>query len=292
MRAGQWTEQELNLLRKVYADLDEYKLSDLFPGRSYMAIKSKANLLGLKKGVGNHGRKKWTEEEDIKFKEIYANTSSKDLATLFNCSINSIYNNAFRYGLKKSLEFKKSMISDAFLEAGKKTRYSAGNEPANKGKTWDEFMPVASQEKSRKTQFKKGQVPHNHQPIGHERLTREGYLEVKVRDCYGVNSVMNFELKHRLLWVENNGPIPEGYLVVFKDGDATNITISNLKLISKKENLLRNTLSDTCICKRFLGITDEAEVQFYINNYPELIDLKRSQIKLTRKIKEYAKKDR
>tara|TARA_Y100000815_G_C13299449_1_gene484052 strand:+ start:84 stop:929 length:846 start_codon:yes stop_codon:yes gene_type:complete len=281
----------LNLLHKVYADLDEFKLSDLFPGRTYMAIKSKANLLGIKKGIGNHGRKHWTEEEDIQFKQLYPNTPSKELVLIFNCSINSIYNNAFKYGLKKSLEYKKSMVSEAFIAAGKKTLFSNGDEPVNKGKKRSEWMSLESEEKCSKTQFKKGQVPHNHQPIGHERVTRDGYTEVKVRDSYGINSVMNFELKHRLLWIEKNGPIPEGYLVAFKDENPSNITIDNLYLLSKKDNLFKNSISDTSICKRFLGITDENEVQFYIDNYPELIELKRRQIKLTRKIKEYAKAD-
>lgn len=44
----------------------------------------------------------------------------------------------------------------------------------------------------------------------------------------------------RRLYEQYVGPIPEGYIVVSKDGNPDNIRISNLEAISRKEQLERN----------------------------------------------------
>lgn len=289
MRVDQWTEIELNLLRKKYAILDSFHLKKIFPNRTYQAIKVKANAIGLKKGSGNHGRKYWSKEEIEELSKIYPNISNPKLAELFKCSIDSITHAANKYKFKKTLEYKRNMVSPKFLAAGRKTRFNPGNVSFNKGKKWDDYMTKEAQEKSAKTHFIKGRIPHNYVLVGHERKTVDGYIEVKVRDLYGDNSVMNFELKHRLIWVKNFGPIPKNCNVSFKDGDKENLELSNLLLLTKEENLFKNIISDSSICKRFLGVTSKNEIQYLIENYSELIELKRNQIKLNKKIKDHAK---
>ena len=44
-----------------------------------------------------------------------------------------------------------------------------------------------------------------------------------------------FELKHRMVWEKEKGPIPEGYVVAFKNQDKTDCRIENLILMSKSE---------------------------------------------------------
>lgn len=44
---------------------------------------------------------------------------------------------------------------------------------------------------------------------------------------------------HRLVWEEANGPVPEGYVLHFKDGNYANVEISNLELVPKKEMAIR-----------------------------------------------------
>jgi len=59
---------------------------------------------------------------------------------------------------------------------------------------------------------------------------------------------------HRLVWEEHNGPVPKGYIVTFLDGNKENTDISNLALISQRENLLliqnglRNTDAELTKC--------------------------------------------
>lgn len=119
-------------------------------------------------------------------------------------------------------------------------RFEPGHEPANKGRTWDEFMPPESQERSRATQFRRGQMPHNgHQPLGSERVSKDGYVEVKVaarkRDPRSAHD--NWVPKHRLAWERANGrPVPDGSIVVFADHDRENFAPENLVLMTRSEH--------------------------------------------------------
>jgi hypothetical protein len=45
-----------------------------------------------------------------------------------------------------------------------------------------------------------------------------------------------WEPLHRAVWEENNGPIPPGMIVSFRDNDRLNCDIDNLMLITKGEN--------------------------------------------------------
>lgn len=46
--------------------------------------------------------------------------------------------------------------------------------------------------------------------------------------------------KHRWLWEQAYGPIPEGHCVQFKDGDTLNCVLANLYLISRKKQVRKN----------------------------------------------------
>lgn len=47
---------------------------------------------------------------------------------------------------------------------------------------------------------------------------------------------------HSLIWEEAHGEIPPGHLVVFRDRNTKNIAIDNLELVSRAENMRRNTI--------------------------------------------------
>ena len=83
-----------------------------------------------------------------------------------------------------------------------------------KGQTsWNKGMKGKYTVKPNEGQFKKGNRPHNWKPVGHERINVDGYREVKTAEP------RTFELKHRLVWKEHNGEIPENHIVTFIDGD-------------------------------------------------------------------------
>lgn len=79
------------------------------------------------------------------------------------------------------------------------------------------------------TSFKKGQKCWNAKPVGYERITKDGYIEVKTAEPNV------FELKHRVVWREVNGEIPKGHALVFKNTIKTDCRIENLMLLTRNE---------------------------------------------------------
>jgi hypothetical protein len=88
------------------------------------------------------------------------------------------------------------------------------------------------------TEFKKGNEPHNTKYDGcisirtHKRDNKK-YKYIRI-------SKGNWQLLNRYVWEQNNGPIPKGMIIRHIDGDTMNCQISNLKIISKAENLSLN----------------------------------------------------
>lgn len=117
-------------------------------------------------------------------------------------------------------------------------RFKDGTAPNNKGKRWKDFMPTESQERCRATQFEKGAFPHNTAPLGAERVTKDGYIEVKVAmSPSGRKSHDNWVAKHRLVWERTHGqPVPDGCIVVFADGDKSNFDPDNLVLETRAQH--------------------------------------------------------
>ncbi|MGC4386948.1 HNH endonuclease signature motif containing protein, partial [Streptococcus suis] len=44
-----------------------------------------------------------------------------------------------------------------------------------------------------------------------------------------------WERVHLLVWREHHGPVPEGHIIVFLDGDKTNVDISNLACVNRSD---------------------------------------------------------
>lgn len=103
-----------------------------------------------------------------------------------------------------------------------------GQTSHNKGKK----MPYNA--KSAAHQFKKGNLPHNTKHLGHERVSKDGYVEISIDEP---NPHTGYErryvLKHRYLWEQVNGPVPEGMCLKSIDGDKTNTDPGNWKVIPR-----------------------------------------------------------
>ena len=227
---------------------------------------------------------RWTLEESELLKKLWPDTDTKVISSmLINRSPQSVWTRAKFLGLKRSEDFiekQQLLFAETLRREGVKTRFSKGHQSKNKGVPMVMWMAPEKMENVKKTQFKKGMVPHNTAPLGFERTTKDGYVEVKFKED---NHKTNFKLKHRLIYESCFGPIPEGCIVVFADGDKMNFEPDNLKLKTMKENLMENILSDSCIVKR---IDPDVEIQNIMKSMPELIEQKRKTILLNRKIKE------
>lgn len=133
-----------------------------------------------------------------------------------------------KFGWEISVGQVKSYRGNHHLNTGKTGRFQKGQEPPNKGK---KGTYAAGCEK---TWFPKGNMPKNYRPVGSERISKDGYIEVKVDDPN------KWKLKHRCVWEAANGEIPKGYIVIFRDNDRTNVNIDNLLLIKRCTHAVLN----------------------------------------------------
>lgn len=239
-------------------------------------------------------RKIWSSQEVEILRRLYPDCKTETLAKILKRKASLVSSKANVLGIKKSEGFKKSALSGRISKGndiGATTRFTPGLAGWNKGLKQVDYMSPEMIEKTSKTRFKEGQDPHNLKPIGYERITVDGYVEVKVRHVKGDGKNKNFELKHRLVYEKEFGPIPKGMNVEFLPGaDKINFSISDLILRTRKENLITNTMRDEAIVKRFLKIKDPEMIAEMIANHPYLIELQRNILKTKSKLNEYSRK--
>ena len=162
--------------------------------------------------------KKYTIEQQIFIKENIEGKSTDQLTEEFN--------NHFELNFK--VNSIRAFVNNNGLKSGLDCQFKTDHVPFNKDKkgTWAKG--------SEKTWFKKGQESINKRPVGSERVTVDGYTEVKIAEPH------KWRLKHQLIWEKHNGPIKKGYAVIFGDGDRLNLDINNLILVSRQQLLILN----------------------------------------------------
>lgn len=170
---------------------------------------------------------RYTDEQKKFIYENYYGKYSKELAAMFNEKFNTDIT------VKKIKSFKRNHK----LNSGLTGHFQKGQVSYNKGKKQSEFLSAEAIERTKATRFKKGNRPHNCRKIGEERISSDGYVMVKVRDgCLNDN----WELKHRIIYKQHYGDIPNGYNIMFADKNKRNFDIDNLILVSKSEDLIMN----------------------------------------------------
>ena len=201
-------------------------------------------------------RKTWARREVEVLHREYASTSTADLAARFGRSITSVYAKAALLGLKKTEAYLNGPDAGRLKpghSAAASTRFQPAHRPPNKGvKGW---QAGGDSEKTRfKTGHRGGKAAELYQPIGTERVTKDGYLQRKVNDDMPLQR--RWKMVHNLVWEEHRGPIPRGHIVTFRNGKKDDIRIDNLELLSRAENMRRNSvhrfpkpLADLCQLK-------------------------------------------
>lgn len=150
----------------------------------------------------------------------YKGRYNQELADLFNQKFNT----------NITSRTIKSYKANNKLNSGLTGKFRKGQTPHNKGKK----MPKEVYEKVKHTMFAKGNVPPNHRPVGSERISKDGYIEVKVAEPN------KWRLKQRVVYEEAKGKIPEGCPMIFLDGNKRNFDIDNLRCITRSELLYLN----------------------------------------------------
>lgn len=190
----------------------------------------------------NVGHKIWTDAERAVIKELYESTPTKYIAQQLNRSDKAVYQQAKMMGIKKNEAFYNNPELSGRLTAlaakGYNLRFKKGNTPPNKGKKQTEYMSAASIEKTAATRFKKGQIPHNAKPAN-------GAISIR-KDNKGISyqyirvELGKWELLQRVIYEQHFGKIPQGMIVIFKDGNTLNCEPTNLEAITRAQHLERN----------------------------------------------------
>lgn len=159
---------------------------------------------------------KYTDEEESLLRKIAPGHTGSEITKMFNK----------HFSLSLTELQIKSFRSRKFINNGLDAKFKKGSIPVNKGTKG--FM------KPNRTSFKKGNRPKNWVPVGSERIDTDGYVDIKIAEPH------KWKQKHHILWEQQNGPIPEGYVLVFKDSNKQNVSLENIAVISRSELLIMN----------------------------------------------------
>lgn len=165
----------------------------------------------------NKPRHKWTNEEKEYLASIVKGRTYKEITKKMN--------DKFEYDFSEE-QIKGFMFRNKLI-TGIGGHFKKNHTPWNKG---SKGLTSAN-----KTSFKKGIIHFNYKQVGEERIDKYGYIQVKVAEPNV------WDLKHRVIYREHYGEIPNGYNIIFADGNKMNFDIDNLILVSKAEMLILNT---------------------------------------------------
>ena len=182
-------------------------------------------------------RHTWTADEIATLRRLYPTHTGQQIADVLGLSLKKVYSKAHGLGLNKPgdwiAERSRRLMEDPH-HPGRRTWFAAGHAPHNKGK------PFPAKGRAVETQFKKGMVPHTWRPIGHERVSKEGYLQRKVSDTGTTRR--DYVAIHHPVWRMHGHTVPQGYALCFIDGDKRNFDINNLELVHRSELMRRNSV--------------------------------------------------
>ena len=113
-------------------------------------------------------------------------------------------------------------------QTNKKGQFVKGMIPWNKGKHFK------AGGRSAETQFKKGLIPPNYQPVGTVVVHSDGYRFIKLAE-------RKWQLYQRYIWEKyHHKKLKRSQTVLFLDGNRNNFAPDNLMAISRKELAIIN----------------------------------------------------
>ncbi|MGJ7500095.1 HNH endonuclease signature motif containing protein [Variovorax sp. ZT5P49] len=190
----------------------------------------------------------WTEEQISLLREFYPHFHTSKVAQAVGRSVGQCYQKAKQLGLSKTERYLAS--DDACrVSASRRTPAMQATQFKPGQSSWNKGLHYQAGGRSAETQFKPGRAAHeasNYVPIGSLKVSGDGYLYRKVTDDQKLVPARRWAAEHRLVWEAEHGPIPQGYVVVFKSGRRTTvlelITLDVLELLTRTELMKRNTL--------------------------------------------------
>jgi hypothetical protein len=118
-------------------------------------------------------------------------------------------------------------------KTGRTGRFETGHVSANKGKRCPEGVG-GRHPNARKTQFRKGQLPLNAKGPGHESIGDDGYIWIVTDRRNPWTGAATWRVhKHRFLWEQKHGPVPDGHVLKCLDGNKLNTDPANWEAVPR-----------------------------------------------------------
>ena len=174
------------------------------------------------KGKGTGTASIYTPDRVEWLRENYPVMETLKLAEAFNS----------RFGTTLGPIAIKAALGRFGIQSGRDGRIKKDSVSWNKGKKG--YMGANA------TSFKKGQLPHNHQPLWSERIcSKDGYIYISVPEPNPYTGFSTrYVQKHVWIWTQINGPVPKDHAIIFVDSDIYNLDLENLLCIHR--NVLLN----------------------------------------------------
>ena len=156
---------------------------------------------------------KYTDEMINFLREVAKGKTYVELVKIFNKK----YDLEITVGKMKNLLSRKKIYTETGVNL-----YKKGYIHWNKGKKG--YMGA------NRTSFKKGHRPKSWKPVGSERVDKDGYTLIKIAEP------KKWALKHRVIWEEHyKNKVPKRSVIIFADGDKTNLNVDNLICVTRNE---------------------------------------------------------
>lgn len=187
---------------------------------------------------------KFTQQDLDFIKQEYPKRLTSEIASELDVDVRRIYEVAYKVlNVRKSTEFltlEQSGRINKLSKLNAKYKYPKGNTPHNKGKKGSEWLTAESKKAMQPTQFKKGEKPHNAYKDWAEIIHADSkgfrYWKIKVPE----ESKLVF--KHVWLYTKVFGQPAKGSIIIFKDKNSLNCVPENLEVITRSENMKRNSI--------------------------------------------------
>ena len=227
-----YTDEMLHFLRDNYPRMLLGELTDAFnqlfgldksEGQIKACLKNHDIKCGRKPGARKGELRLFTPEQREWIQDAYQRMSLKEMVEPFHAA----------FGVRRTEAQLRSFTRNHRITSGRDGRFSKGSVPFNKG--------TKGLMKPNKTSFKKGHVPPNERPMWSERITKDGYIEIKIPEKNPYTGCMGrFVLKHLYVWRKAGRDLPNDCAIMFLDGDRTNCDLDNLQMIKRSELLFIN----------------------------------------------------
>ena len=139
-------------------------------------------------------------------------------------------------------KFGESRTENSIYEKCKELRLIVGNKNQQNrgwvhwgiGLTKEEFKShYKSEEDFKRGQFKPGCRSSSYTYQVGDEVNRGDYTFIKITDDITVKPSKQWMAKHRWVWEQANGPVPNGYCIIFIDGNKHNMSLDNLRAVPR-----------------------------------------------------------